>query len=164
MGQIDRLSGALSSDEKLILAARWSPNGSASFAIHLPMDMIKFDGDVKMDSLVLAVQVGAPPTSPSLFIKGGLIVPVSGPGKKTLKFGLSCELTASGDLTIAGTMDGMWDNPFDISPELSIGNLALMGTIQVPTFTPNGLGVAGELHVGKASAKAAFYISAGGSE
>jgi hypothetical protein len=176
MGHIGRLKDAVSSDEQLMLAARWSPNNAVSsdeqlmspnntvsLAVQLPTNMLKFGCGVKMDSLMLAIETGAPASPPSLYIKGGLIITVSGQ-EMPLTFGLSCEVTAIGDLKITGGMYGMWNDPFGISPKLSIGNLALMGTLQLPTFTPKGFGVKGVLHFGKATAEAQFYVSADSSE
>jgi hypothetical protein len=144
----------------LSLAAGWTKEQGFTFLMHGNDLVIDFGDGVKSDPFEL--QVSLVP-NPALRLACGVMVMV--PNQSTpLHFLLDCtlEANATGAVTLAGSMNGYWENPFGLSQQLKVGNMKLSITMSLAAgFTPQGLGLAGEIqYSGKTKLAIALFVNA----
>lgn len=152
IASMDKLMGTPQSG--LQLNAGWSSALGFRFDLYLPgAHGIYLGNGLTTEPFKLEIQT-KPPT---LQLTAGLKVAV--PQQDPLEFFLSLaidELSARG----VAQMVGYWVNPFGISDQVKVGpNLALSIEIIFAEGLPGGLGFAGGLQIGKASAQIAVNIS-----
>ncbi|KAF8663989.1 hypothetical protein AX16_000840 [Volvariella volvacea WC 439] len=143
----------------LILAAAWSSSSGFSLDIQFPTNgIIHLGHGVTTDPMQL--QISMNPIR--LMFSGGVKVPV--PSSSTpLDFKLALSVQNE-EVYASGQMTGLWNNPFGISPQVTIGpNLALELGIILPQFfatgTPSSFGFAGGLSIGKVRGDVAVQIN-----
>ncbi|QRW13457.1 hypothetical protein RhiLY_12456 [Ceratobasidium sp. AG-Ba] len=152
-GPLSKLSGTV--DPPLILSLAWSGNGELDITIlaNAPIPLNLGPG-VVTDSASFHIVLG---TVPKLKLKTGAKIAVNG-SEKPLHFMIEVELDELGG-TLTGHLAGGWNNPFDISPQLTVGpNLLLTASI-LYAGVPSGLGFVGGLQVGKSNGQVAFQVS-----
>lgn len=126
-----------------------------SFLSSVPIALDLGNGIVT-DAISLHLVLG---DAPALKLRTGAMIPVSG-CKKPLHFLLEVELDEMGG-TLTGQLSapGGWNNPFDISPKLTVGPDLLLSASFVYAGFPSGLGFVGGLQVGKVTGQVALKVS-----
>ncbi len=127
-----------------------------SLAVVIPAKLTFKNPNWKSSSLLLQISGGAvktadtkapsPAYAPSISLHANVAVKPTD-DDEPLNFHLSMTFEAD-DATLAGTVKGMWKNPLGIKG-LEIGNVALQGTVAYTGGMPTGIGVTGEMVLGK---------------
>ncbi|ESK84263.1 chromosome segregation atpases-like protein, partial [Moniliophthora roreri MCA 2997] len=143
----------------LILSAAWSKASGFVLDIDFPTEgIIHLGSGVTTDPIEL--QINLKPVR--LMIDAGLKIPVPrSPNPLDFRLALSIE---DEEVYASGQMIGNWNNPFGISPRVSIGpNLALEIGIILPQFVvtgiPSAFGFVGGLSIGNVRGDVAVQIN-----
>jgi hypothetical protein len=161
LGEIKAFSDLMhnSTPPHLTLSAGWSQDSGFTLDIILPTPVnVDLGRGITTDPFTLQVRT-APP---EIKLIAGVKIPVP-KQKAPLHFSLILDFNAiEGGAT--GQLAGSWNNPFGISPKITIGpNVALSFKIIfaqfITTGTPSAFGFVGGLQIGKVNAQVAFQVS-----
>ncbi|KAG8785050.1 hypothetical protein FRC12_018030 [Ceratobasidium sp. 428] len=143
----------------LTLSASWQTGASFLLDVVLPTNtMIHIGHGITTDPITLSINL----EQILIQIGAGIKVPVP---KSTTPLDFEASLTIEReDVTLAGEMIGVWDDPFGISKSVSIGpSLELGLSINLVTFPltglPSGFSFRGGLSVGKSEGDVAVDIN-----
>ncbi|KAI0258477.1 hypothetical protein BC834DRAFT_847332 [Gloeopeniophorella convolvens] len=143
-------------DPTLVMSLAWCEGEldvSILSATPLPLDL---GSGIVTDPISLHIVLG---TLPKLKIRTGAKIPVSG-CESGLHFMLELELDElSATLTGQLAAPGGWNNPFDLSPRLTVGPNLLLSASFLYAGVPSGLGFVGGLQVGKVTGQVALKVS-----
>ncbi|KAF8300141.1 hypothetical protein DL93DRAFT_2161004 [Clavulina sp. PMI_390] len=102
----------------LKLYARWSKGGEFAVSIQSDDLAINLGGDFTCDPLTFDLVLGS---SPAIRARCGFKLMLQ--DQEPLSFTLAGEVHPStGDIELSASMNGLWVNPFDISPQLQVGD------------------------------------------
>jgi hypothetical protein len=147
------------SPPRLTLSAGWSQASGFTLDILLPTPVnVNLGRGITTDPFTLQIRT----EPPAIRLIAGVKIPV--PNEPApLHFSMFLDFNALGGAA-TGQLSGSWNNPFGISPKLTIGpNVAL--SIQIifeeflSTGIPSAFGFVGGLQIGKVNAQVAFQVS-----
>ncbi|KAF8317612.1 hypothetical protein DL93DRAFT_2165474 [Clavulina sp. PMI_390] len=140
IGHLDAIASFIDgASPNLSLAAGWTRGQGFTISINANDIKIDLGGDFESQPLKFDLILADSP-----IIQATCGVKLKLEGQDPLIFGLNAVVKpAGGELDLTAYMDGMWKNPFGLSPHLQIGNVSL--GLKLVGGRPSGILVAGQL-------------------